>query len=100
MPQPGSFKISGRPRAVEADLPGLRGARRVERILDSLRLEIRDPELQVRARRIFARPREIFRLEIESIAMAYQRTTLLDRDALDELMAIDEIRDRLQLQID
>ena len=100
MPQPGSFKIIGRQRAGGTDPTDLGGSCRIQRILDSLRLEIRDPDVQVRARRIFARPREIFRLEIESNAMAYQRTTLLDRDALDELLAIDEIRDRLQLQID
>jgi hypothetical protein len=54
----------------------------------------------VRARRGFDTPREIFRLEIESPGLGYQRTTLLDRDALEELLAIDAVRSRLQLQLE
>jgi hypothetical protein len=51
-------------------------------------------------RRVFATPREIFRLEIESPSFAYQRTTLLDRSALDALLASDGIRRRLRLDTD
>ncbi len=94
--QPGSFKVQSRNRAFEAYLdPAVRGARRVARILDSLRREIRDEGTTVRARRIFEQPREIFRLEIESETLGYQRTTLLDREALDELLADGPVRARL-----
>jgi hypothetical protein len=46
---------------------------------------------------VFETPREIFRLEIESPELAYQRTTLLDREALDELLEVDAVRTRLRL---
>ena len=72
---------------------------RIERLLDSLCLEIQDAATTVRARRVFETPREIFRLEIQSPDLGYQRTTLLDRDALEELLAIDAVRSRLQLDV-
>jgi hypothetical protein len=98
MVQRGSFRIASRARAWEASQdPGLRQARRLERLLDSLRLEIQDGATTVRARRVFETPREIFRLEIESPDLGYQRTTLLDRDALDELLEVDAVRTRLRL---
>jgi hypothetical protein len=98
MVQRGSFRIASRARAWEASQdPGLRQARRIERLLDSLRLEIQDGATTVRARRVFDSPREVFRLEIESPSLGYQRTTLLDRDALDELLEIDAVRTRLRL---
>ncbi len=98
MPQRGSFRIASRVRAFEATQdPALRRSRRIERLLDSLRLEIQDDATTVRARRVFETPREIFRLEIESPTLGYQRTTLLDRDALDELLEVDAIRIRLRL---
>ncbi len=98
MSNPGSYRILSRNRVLEAyEDPALRAARRTQRILDSLRSEIvvGDAEGTVRLRRIFERPREIFRLEIESPALGYQRTTLLDRDALDELLEAEEVRARL-----
>jgi hypothetical protein len=99
MVQRGSFRIASRGRAWEASQdPGLRRARRLSRLLDSLRLEIQDGTTTVRARRVFETPREIFRLEIVSPELAYQRTTLLDRDALDELLEVDAVRTRLRLE--
>jgi hypothetical protein len=93
MRPPGSYKIASRSRAFDALLgPELRSERRVQRILDSLRSEILEGSDGVRIRRIFSSPREVFRLEIEVPAMGYQRTTLLDRDALDELLATDDVR--------
>jgi hypothetical protein len=70
----GSYKRLSRNRAFEAYLqPSVRSARRVRRIVDSLRDEIVDrPEL------------------------GYQRTTLLDRAALEELLAAEEVRSRLR----
>jgi hypothetical protein len=99
MPQRGSFRIASRSRAWEASQdPALRSARRHERLLDSLRLQIQDAASVARARRVFETPREIFRLEIESPGLAYLRTTLLDRDALDELLEVDAVRSRLRLE--
>jgi hypothetical protein len=98
MVQRGSFRIASRARAFEAAQdPRLQRARRIERLLDSLRLEIQDGATTVRARRIFESPREVFRLEIESPEFGYLRTTLLDREALDELLEIDAVRERLGL---
>jgi len=63
-------------------------------VLDSLRNEILEggESGNLRIRRIFRSPREIYRLEIQIPEREYQRTTLLDRDALEELMEADEIR--------
>jgi hypothetical protein len=98
MVQRGSFRIASRGRAWEASQdPGLQRARRMERLLDSLRLQIQDVATTARARRVFETPREIFRLEIESPDLGYQRTTLLDRDLLDELLEVDAVRTRLRL---
>jgi hypothetical protein len=41
---------------------------------------------------VLENPREIFRLELELPQLAYQRTTLLDRDALEELLESDDVR--------
>jgi hypothetical protein len=49
----------------------------------------------VRVRRILSEPRELFRLEIEIPEQGYQRTTLLDRDALEELLEFEEVRERV-----
>jgi hypothetical protein len=67
---------------------------RSQRVLDSLRSEILEggEAGNLRIRRIFRSPREIYRLEIQIPEREYQRTTLLDRDALEELMEADEIR--------
>ena len=98
MPQRGSFRIASRVRAFEAsEDPVQRRMRRVERLIDSLRLEIQNGATTVRARRVFETPREVFRLEIESPELGYQRTTLIDRDALDELLEVDAVRRRLRL---
>jgi hypothetical protein len=94
----GRYKIASRNGALEGYLdPALRCARRVERILDSLRAEITadDGDKTVRVRRILSEPREIFRLEIEIPEQGYQRTTLLDRDALEELLEVEEVRERV-----
>jgi hypothetical protein len=95
----GSYKIASRSGAFDGYLdPALRCARRVERILDSLRAQITadDRDKTVRIRRILSEPREVFRLEIEIPEQGYQRTTLLDRDALEELLEAEEVRERLR----
>jgi hypothetical protein len=45
----------------------------------------------LRIRRVFQTPREIYRLELERPELGYQRTTLLDRDALEELLEADGV---------
>jgi len=99
MRPPGSYKIASRSRAFDAMLdPQLRGARRARRILASLRDEIVDGGAGdgLRIRRIFSSPREVFRLELELPELGYQRTTLLGREALEELLGADEVRARVR----
>ena len=93
MRPPGSYKIASRPRAFESLLPAaVRSEGRVQRLLDSLRAQILEGGEGVRIRRIFTTPREVYRLELEVPELGYQRTTLLDRDALEELLATDDVR--------
>jgi hypothetical protein len=95
---PGTYKLAGRSRSYEAQLhPALRSARRVQRILDSLRLELAGDAGcgRVRVRRILSEPVEVFRLELERPELSYQRVTLLDRDCLEELLELDGVRERL-----
>jgi hypothetical protein len=94
----GRFRHLSRNRSFEAVLdPALRSARRVRRIVRSLRDEIVDAGSDgLRIRRVFTAPREIYRVELERPGLAYQRTTLLDRAALEELLAQEEVRSRLR----
>jgi hypothetical protein len=75
--------------------PVLGAEPRIQRILDSLRNEIIEggSGSNIRVRQVFREPREIYRLEIELPELGYQRTTLLDRDALEELLETDEVRE-------
>jgi hypothetical protein len=94
----GSYKFLNRSGGFDEYLdPAIRCARRVDRILDSLRAQITadDAIKTVRVRQILSEPRELFRLEIEIPEQGYQRTTLMDRDALDELLEFDEVRERV-----
>jgi hypothetical protein len=70
---------------------------RVHRILDSLRSEILEGG-HLRIRRVFTRPREIYRLELERPELGYQRTTLLGRDALEELLEADAVRQAVETE--
>ncbi|MEE9609435.1 MAG: hypothetical protein V3U03_16990 [Myxococcota bacterium] len=95
MRQRGTFKIANRGREIDTFLdPIVRSDRRVRLILDSLRSEILEGGggANLRIRRVFQTPREIYRLELQLPALGYQRTTLLDRDALEELLEADEVR--------
>jgi len=105
MRPPGSFKIARRQRpgrtppcvngAVDPypDLP-LSDEDRSQRVLESLRNEILEggEAGNLRIRCVFRSPREIYRLEFEIPEREYQRTTLIDRDALEELLEVDEVR--------
>jgi hypothetical protein len=105
MRPPGSFKIARRhrlghkaPRVNPAVNPcrhlPLSDDDRSQRVLESLRNEILEggEAGNLRIRCVFRSPREIYRLEFEIPEREYQRTTLLDRDALEELLEADEVR--------
>lgn len=91
----GTFKIANRSSAFDAFLdPIVRSDMRVQRILESLRNEIVESggSQSLRIRQVFTSPREIYRIELELPELGYQRTTLLDRDALEELLEAEEVR--------
>ncbi len=91
----GSFKIANRGGAFDAFLDPLATSElRMQRILASLRNEIVEAGdgCRLRIRQVFRTPREIYRLELELPELGYQRTTLLDRDALEELLEADDVR--------
>ena len=75
---------------------------RSNRIVNSLRSQILelDVDQSLRIRQIFENPREIYRVEIDRPQQGYLRTTLLDRDALDDLLATDDVRERVLDAID
>ncbi len=96
MKPPGAYKISARTRAFDAlQHPGVRSARRVRRILDSLRNEIVEGG-EVRIRRVLQAPREVFRLELEMPQLGYQRVTLLDRESLEQLLEAEDVLERVR----
>ena len=99
MKPPGTFKLLGRARRTTPDAmdPLALCVDRSDRIVDSLRAQILegDADQSLRIRQIFNDPKEIYRVEIERPDQNYQRTTLLDRDALEELLATDDIRKRV-----
>jgi hypothetical protein len=74
--------------------PLLAGTHRSQRILDSLREEILEggEKGDLRIRCVFREPKEVFRLELRLPELAYQRITLLERDALEELLETDGVR--------
>jgi len=89
----GTYRLLSR-RSGADPLAPMRLAGRAQRIIDSLRHQITSSqEVQsLRLRQIFQDPVAIYRLEIEVPAMNYQRITLLDGDALEELLEVDEVR--------
>ena len=74
--------------------PFLASDARSQRIIESLRNEIVEAggDQNLRIRLVFREPREIFRLELELPSLGYQRTTLLDRETLEQLLDTDEVR--------
>ncbi len=83
---PGSFRIGSRRRTLELQLdPISRRHRRVRGIIDSIQQDL-DSGGTARVRQIVRGPRELYRLELELPEMAYQRTTILDRDTLTNLL--------------
>ncbi len=75
---------------------------RCDRIVNSLRDQILegDVEQSLRIRQIFDDPKEIYRVEIERPDQGYLRMTLLDRDALEDLLATDDVRTLVLNQLD
>jgi len=97
----GSYKLLGRNRrAARPDHfdPHALYADRGDRIVDSLRAQILEggTNQSLRIRQIFTNPREVYRVEIDVPELSYQRTTLLDRDALEELLTADEVRQKVE----
>ena len=95
MKMQGAYKIANQQRGFDTLLdPLIQSDQRLQRIIESLRLEIVESGCNnLRIRQVFQNPREIYRLEIHMPELGYQRTTLLDRDALEELLAADGVRE-------
>ncbi len=95
----GAYKLSHRGRGPEAAYFGQlgHGFDRCQRIVDSLRDQILagGPDQYLRIRQVFAGTREIYRVEIQEPGLHYRRTTLLDHDALEELLQSAEVRQRV-----
>ena len=95
MRPPGAFKINRkRPLPTYLDPLGVGGSR-LQKIVDSLRDEILEGGENLRIRQVFGTPRAVYRIEIDVPEMSYQRITLLDGDALEELLEVEEIRSRV-----
>ena len=98
----GAYKLGNRGRSDAVAYPEALAQRemRSQRILASLRNEIvGGAGSSLRIRQVFETPREIFRLELELPEYCYQRTTLLDRDALEELLEADDVRQAVRTSI-
>jgi len=92
----GAYKVASRTGGIDHLLdPLVRSEIRWQRILESLRNEIvgGGGGQTLRIRQVFRTPREIYRLELELPELGYQRTTLLDRDALEELLAAEGVKE-------
>ena len=101
MKPPGTYKIARRASSGGSDLMDqlAPGESRVRRTLDSLKEQISQAEAtNLRIRQIFQNPREIFRVELDLPGVNGQRTTLLDRDALEDLLETEAVRNALEPQ--
>jgi hypothetical protein len=76
-------------------------AGREMRIVDSLRHQILEggDDQNLRIRRVLQGPRTIYRIEIDVPELNYLRTTLLDGEALEELLAFDDVRDLVDARL-
>lgn len=90
----GAYKIASRSRSFEGGLhPSLRSAQRVRRIVESLREQILGDGVEsLRVRCVVRDPCELYRVELDVPALGYQRITLLDREALEQLLEHDDVR--------
>ena len=94
---PGSYRITNQRRALAFLDPISARERRVERILASIQQDI-DEGATACVRQILRGPRELYRIELELPEMSYQRTTILDRDALQTLLSRTGETDRLRIR--
>ena len=101
MQRPGAFKLHGRRKRPEPTFvdPFGYGGTRTSRIVDSLREQILEGGENLRIRQVFAEPRAVYRIELDVPDLSYQRTTLVDRDTLEELLEFDEVRSRVAAAI-
>ncbi len=83
---PGSYRIGFQRRTfgVYVD-PTTRRARRIRNILSSIQQDL-DQGGTASVRQILRGPVELYRLELELPELAYQRTTILDRETLTTLL--------------
>ncbi len=83
---PGSFKLQNQRRfPLHADPFAFLSGRRICRIIDSIHSDL-DNGGTCRVRQILKSPRELYRLELQRPDMSYERTTILDREALTQLL--------------
>jgi hypothetical protein len=84
--EPGSFRIGRQRRGYEPYLdPNVRRARRIGRILASIQDDLHQGGT-AHVRQILRGPVELYRIELELPELAYQRTTILDRETLTALL--------------
>lgn len=99
MKPPGTYKLAHRRRSDGESGwdPVSAGLGRCQRIIESLRCQIIQggPDQSLRIRQVFSTPREIYRVEIREPDAGYSRTTLLDGDALEDLLQSDQVRERI-----
>ena len=95
----GTYKLRYRSEPTQASYldPFGYGPGRTQRVVDSLRYQILQggPDQTLRIRQVFSTPREIYRIEIHEAENSYQRTTLIDRDALEDLLESEGVRERV-----
>ena len=83
---PGSFRVGSQRRTYSVYIdPRSRRAHRINRILASIREDL-DQGGTASVRQILRGPVELYRLELELPELAYQRTTILDRETLTALL--------------
>jgi hypothetical protein len=83
---PGAFRFRNARRSYELRLdPDVRRQRRIRGIIDSIQDDL-DNGGTACVRQILRGPRELYRLELERPDLAYQRTTILDRETLTTLL--------------
>jgi len=77
-----------------------RAEHKTRRVVDSISGELRDggERSSLRIRRVFAAPREIFRVELDRPDLRYQRTTLLGREALEALLESDGVQPAVEAE--
>ncbi|MCP4004113.1 MAG: hypothetical protein GY725_07960 [bacterium] len=82
----GNFRVMRHRRTLDIyPDPVRKRERRIRAIISSIQRDV-DEGGRARVRQILKGPCELYRLELELPEMSYQRTTILDRDTLTELL--------------